>query len=80
MDPREPLPSAEVEHRREVTRLSHHLIQSIIQELPYPYGSTARADSVWWKLNDIDEENGLYPMEFDSVFDIFVRHYNGGVQ
>lgn len=78
MDPREPV--YDIEDRRQIARLSHHLIQSIIQEMPEPYGTTSRADAVWWQLSDLEDVNALYPMEFQSVFDLFVRNYNGGIE
>jgi len=73
------VPELEVEKRRQITRLSHHLIQSIIQEMPEPYGTVGRADTVWEILADLEDDNGLYPMEFNSLFDLFVRNYNGDV-
>ena len=76
LDPR--IPEYNADERRRITTLSHHLIQSIIQELPEPYGTVGRADTVWEILADLEDDNGLYPMEFNSLFDLFVRNYNGG--
>lgn len=60
-------------------RMAHHLIQSIIQEMPDQTGTTGLADSVWWRLEEIDNQNGLHPLEFNDVFNLFVQNYNGGV-
>lgn len=65
---------------KQIIKLSHHLIQSIIQELPEAYGTTGRADNVWHQLSELELQNGLHPMEFNSVFEIFVDNYNDGVE
>jgi len=77
--PNTEVPALGVEERRRITKLSHHLIQTIIQEMPEQYGTVDRADAVWRQLAKIEEHNGLEPMQFNSVFDIFVRNYNGDV-
>jgi hypothetical protein len=59
--------------------MARHIIQSIIQEMPESLGTTAMADAVWWRLEEIDNQDGLHPLEFNDVFYKFVDEYNGGV-
>lgn len=66
-------------YKPDIQRLAHHLIQSIIQEMPEPPNTTARTDAFFDRLDEIDQQNGLHPLEFNKVFYLFVDNYNGGI-
>lgn len=58
-------------------QLTHRMINHILGDIDYPYGSTNRDDEFYFTLSEIEEQNGL-PDEFEIVYGIFRDNYNGG--
>lgn len=59
--------------------MTGNMIETVLENIPEHYLPTQRADEVFWQLSEIEENNGLYPLEFNTVFNAFVKYYNGGV-
>jgi len=66
-------------YKPDLDRMARHMIQSIIQEVPESLGTTGMADVVYERLDQIDRENGLHPLMFESVYWMFVDEFNNGV-
>ncbi len=58
-------------------QLTHRMINHILGDIEYPYGSTNRDDEFFDQLSRVEAQNGL-PDAFDIVYGIFRDNYNGG--
>lgn len=56
--------------------MTHRLIHTILEDIDYPFGSTARDDEFFARLADIESHNGLAE-EFEVIYNIFRKNYNG---
>ena len=60
-------------------QLTHRMINHILGDIEYPYGSTNRDDEFFDQLSRVEAQNGL-PDAFDIVYGIFRDNYNGGAE
>lgn len=59
-------------------QMMHRIVQGVLADIDYPFGSTARDDETWWQLQAIEEENGLPEgITHDDCYNLFRTNYNG---